>query len=59
MLSLEKATTDAELDTFLARFPDQAFALWPKFDGLWVSVLYRVGGWRGRRRGATARWGRT
>ena len=43
MLSLEKATTDTELDAFLARFPDQAFALWPKFDGLSVSVLYRGG----------------
>jgi DNA ligase (NAD+) len=43
MLSLEKATTDAELDTFLGRFPDQSFALWPKFDGLSVSVLYRGG----------------
>jgi DNA ligase (NAD+) len=43
MLSLEKATTDAELDTFLRRFPDQSFALWPKFDGLSVSVLYRGG----------------
>jgi DNA ligase (NAD+) len=43
MLSLEKATTDAELDTFLRRFPGQPFALWPKFDGLSVSVLYRRG----------------
>ncbi len=43
MLSLEKATTDAELDTFLGRFPDKSFALWPKFDGLSVSVLYRGG----------------
>ena len=43
MLSLEKATTDVELDTFLGRFPDQSFALWPKFDGLSVSVLYRGG----------------
>jgi DNA ligase (NAD+) len=43
MLSLEKATTDAELDGFLARFPGQSFALWPKFDGLSVSVLYRAG----------------
>jgi len=43
MLSLEKATTDAELDTFLGRFPDETFALWPKFDGLSVSVLYRGG----------------
>jgi DNA ligase (NAD+) len=41
MLSLEKATTDAELDAFLDRFPGQPFALWPKFDGLSVSVLYR------------------
>jgi DNA ligase (NAD+) len=43
MLSLEKATTDAELDVFLGRFPGQTFALWPKFDGLSVSVLYRGG----------------
>jgi len=43
MLSLEKATTAAELDTFLGRFAGQAFALWPKFDGLSVSVLYRGG----------------
>jgi DNA ligase (NAD+) len=43
MLSLEKATSDAELDAFLDRFPGRAFALWPKFDGLSVSVLYRGG----------------
>ena len=43
MLSLEKATTDEELGTFLGRFPAQTFALWPKFDGLSVSVLYRGG----------------
>src|SRR5437588_1125572 len=43
MLSLEKATTDEELHTFLARFPGQTFALWPKFDGLSLSVLYRGG----------------
>jgi DNA ligase (NAD+) len=43
MLSLEKATTDADLDAFLGRFPGQRFALWPKFDGLSVSVLYRGG----------------
>jgi DNA ligase (NAD+) len=43
MLSLEKATTEAELDAFLGRFAGQAFALWPKFDGLSVSVLYRGG----------------
>ncbi|MGA2926310.1 MAG: NAD-dependent DNA ligase LigA [Solirubrobacteraceae bacterium] len=43
MLSLEKATTDAELDSFLGRFAGQAFALWPKFDGLSLSVLYRAG----------------
>ncbi|MBV8217403.1 MAG: NAD-dependent DNA ligase LigA, partial [Solirubrobacterales bacterium] len=43
MLSLEKATSDAELDVFLGRFPDQSFALWPKFDGLSVSVLYGGG----------------
>src|SRR6516225_10360124 len=34
MLSLEKATSDAELDAFLSRFPAQTFSLWPKFDGL-------------------------
>jgi DNA ligase (NAD+) len=43
MLSLEKATTDAELDAFLDRFRGHTFALWPKFDGLSVSVLYRAG----------------
>ena len=43
MLSLEKATTDEELGAFLDRFPGQSFALWPKFDGLSVSVLYRGG----------------
>ena len=43
MLSLEKASGDEELDSFLRRFPDQTFALWPKFDGLSLSVLYRGG----------------
>ena len=43
MLSLEKATSDEELAAFLGRFPGQAFALWPKFDGLSLSVLYRGG----------------
>ena len=43
MLSLEKATSDVELDGFLARFPGETFALWPKFDGLSLSVLYRGG----------------
>lgn len=43
MLSLEKATNDAELDAFLERFRGHTFALWPKFDGLSVSVLYRGG----------------
>jgi DNA ligase (NAD+) len=43
MLSLEKVTTDVELDVFLARFPGQRFALWPKFDGSSLSVLYRAG----------------
>jgi DNA ligase (NAD+) len=43
MLSLEKATSDAELAAFLLRYPGQTFALWPKFDGLSVSVLYRGG----------------
>src|SRR6516164_9695498 len=43
MLSLEKATTDVELDAFLDRFPGHTFAQWPKFDGLSVSVLYRNG----------------
>ena len=43
MLSLEKATSDAELNAFLERFRGHTFALWPKFDGLSVSVLYRAG----------------
>jgi DNA ligase (NAD+) len=43
MLSLEKVTTDAELEGFLARFPGQTYSLWPKFDGSSLSVLYRGG----------------
>jgi DNA ligase (NAD+) len=43
MLSLEKAATDAELENFLGRFPGQTFSLWPKFDGLSLSLLYRGG----------------
>jgi DNA ligase (NAD+) len=43
MLSLEKASSEEDLDSFVGRFPGQVFALWPKFDGLSLSVLYRGG----------------
>lgn len=43
MLSLAKATTDEQLEAFLARFPGATFACSPKFDGLSLSLLYRKG----------------
>lgn len=43
MLSLEKATTDEELDAFLDKFPAQTFSTVSKFDGVSLSLLYRGG----------------
>lgn len=43
MLSLDKAHTDEELQKFLDRFPNETLALWPKFDGTSLSLLYEGG----------------
>lgn len=49
MLSLDKAYSQAELQTFLARVarkvgrPDPAFVVEPKYDGLAISVTYEHG----------------
>src|SRR4051794_9229920 len=43
MLSLEKATADAQLEAFCARFPGQAFAVTPKLDGISLAVAYQDG----------------
>ncbi len=43
MLSLEKATTDEQLDAFCARFPGQAFRVTPKLDGISLAFAYRDG----------------
>jgi len=43
MLSLEKATTDAQLEAFCARFPGQAFTVTPKLDGISLALAYRDG----------------
>jgi DNA ligase (NAD+) len=43
MLSLDKANTPEELAAFLNRHSDQVFALWPKFDGVSISLRYRQG----------------
>lgn len=43
MLSLDKVYSPEELQGFIDRHPDQGFALWPKFDGVSLSLLYRDG----------------
>ena len=43
MLSLEKATTDEQLEAFVARFPGQAFRVTPKLDGISLAIAYRDG----------------
>jgi DNA ligase (NAD+) len=43
MLSLEKATTDEQLDAFCARFPGQAFRVTPKLDGISLAFAYQDG----------------
>jgi len=43
MLSLEKATTPAQVRTFLDRFPGQPVVVMPKLDGLSISLLYEDG----------------
>lgn len=43
MLSLEKATTDEQLDAFCARFPGQPFRVTPKLDGISLAFAYQDG----------------
>lgn len=43
MLSLDKAHTPEELGKFVDKFPGQRMALWPKFDGVSLSLLYEDG----------------
>lgn len=43
MLSLEKATTDEQLDSFCARFPGQPFRVTPKLDGISLAIAYQDG----------------
>ena len=43
MLSLEKATTQEQLEAFVNRFPGQAFRVTPKLDGISLAIAYRDG----------------
>lgn len=43
MLSLAKAHTPEELARFLEKFPGRRMALWAKFDGVSLSLLYEKG----------------
>jgi DNA ligase (NAD+) len=43
MLSLQKATTEAQVREFLQRFPGQPVVVMPKLDGLSVSLIYEDG----------------
>ncbi|MDW5594716.1 NAD-dependent DNA ligase LigA [Conexibacter stalactiti] len=43
MLSLEKATTDEQLDAFCERFPGQPFRVTPKLDGISLAIAYQDG----------------
>lgn len=43
MLSLAKAHTPEQLAAFIDRYPGQKMALWPKFDGVSLSLLYEKG----------------
>jgi DNA ligase (NAD+) len=43
MLSLEKATSDEQLDAFAARFPSQPFRVTPKLDGISLAIAFQDG----------------
>src|SRR6185503_9607587 len=43
MLSLDKATSDEQVEAFMARFPGQRVVVMPKLDGLSLSVVYEGG----------------
>lgn len=43
MLSLDKVHTEADLKDWLLKHPDTEFAVWPKFDGVSLSLIYEDG----------------
>jgi DNA ligase (NAD+) len=43
MLSLDKATSEEQVEAFMARFPGQRVVVMPKLDGLSLSVVYEGG----------------
>lgn len=43
MLSLDKVHTDEDLKRWLSKYPNQDFAIWPKFDGVSLSLTYEKG----------------
>src|SRR5690242_11612804 len=43
MLSLEKATTNEQVEAFMARFPGQRVVVMPKLDGLSLSIVWEDG----------------
>src|SRR3954452_11427670 len=43
MLSLDKATSQEQVEAFMARFPGQRVVVMPKLDGLSLSVVYEGG----------------
>lgn len=43
MLSLDKVHTDEDLKRWLEKYPNQDFAIWPKFDGVSLSLTYEKG----------------
>jgi DNA ligase (NAD+) len=43
MLSLDKVHTEADLRDWIAKHPNEEFAVWPKFDGVSLSLTYKDG----------------
>ena len=55
MLSLEKATTPAQVAAFFDRFPGQPVVVMPKLDGLSLALVYERAAWPAPSRAATGR----
>lgn len=43
MLSLDKVHTEDDLRDWLQKYPDERLAIWPKFDGVSLSLTYKDG----------------
>lgn len=43
MLSLDKVHTEEDLRDWLGKYPGERFAIWPKFDGVSLSLTYKEG----------------